>query len=170
MATPTSHRTRRALGVASDVHGALTAAVVGFQFALAAGAPWGEFAMGGAWPGRWPPELRLAAVGQGALLIAFALIVRARAGRPPRAWARVSGRLVWLVVAVNGLSALLNLVTPSATERALWAPVALGLLVSSGTVAWLSRGRPQQGDEPSAGSDAAPTGGVIDEPGRRHLR
>lgn len=129
----------RVLRRAADAHGALTAAIVAFQLAMAAGAPWGEWAMAGAWPGAWPPALRLAALAQGALVLAFTLIVRARTGRSPRAWDNASRWLIWVVVAVNGVSALLNLVTPSAKERMLWAPVAIGLLASSATVAWLAR-------------------------------
>lgn len=38
--------------------------VVAFQIAIALGAPWGEYAMGGATPGRFPPPMRVAAVVQ----------------------------------------------------------------------------------------------------------
>jgi hypothetical protein len=40
----------------------ITLTVVAFQIALAAGAPWGAFAMGGAFPGQFPPALRIVAL------------------------------------------------------------------------------------------------------------
>jgi hypothetical protein len=49
--------------------------------------------------------------------------------------------LFWVVVAVAALGFVLNLITPSAGERAIWAPVAFVLLVSS-TVVALKGGRP----------------------------
>jgi hypothetical protein len=42
---------------------------------------------------------------------------------------------MWFVVAFASLSLVLNLLTPSAGERALWAPVAALLLASSTVVA-----------------------------------
>ncbi|MSP57207.1 MAG: hypothetical protein EXR69_16670, partial [Myxococcales bacterium] len=59
-----------AVVVAAIAYALATALVVGFQVALALGAPWGELAMGGAFPGRFPPAMRVAAVVQGALLAA----------------------------------------------------------------------------------------------------
>jgi hypothetical protein len=53
----------------------LTLVVVAFQFALALGAPWGSYAMGGAFPGRFPPAMRLAAVAQAILLGLMAAVV-----------------------------------------------------------------------------------------------
>ena len=49
----------------------VTGMVVAFQVALALGAPWGAYAMGGAFPGRMPPPLRVAALIQAALLAAW---------------------------------------------------------------------------------------------------
>ncbi len=109
--------------------------VVGFQIALAAGAPWGAYAMGGAFPGQFPSAMRVAALVQAVILLLFAGVVLARAGVAVRRWSRASRRLIWLVVAFSTLSLVLNLITPSAGERAIWAPVALVLLVCSLLVA-----------------------------------
>ena len=119
--------------------------VIAFQIALAAGAPWGAFAMGGAFPGQFPPALRVAALIQGTLLAGMAMVVLARAGLILPKWSRASRRLVWLVVAFAGLSLVLNLVTPSAGERAIWAPTALLLLVSSAIVAFSRSPEPPTG-------------------------
>lgn len=117
------------------LYAAVSAGIVAFQIALAAGAPWGEYAMGGAFPGRFPPALRIAALVQAAVIVALAAVVTSRAGLAPRSWARASRWAIWLVVAFAALSLVLNLATPSGAERAIWAPVALLLLVSSLAVA-----------------------------------
>jgi hypothetical protein len=120
---------------AAFIYGVISLAVIAFQFALAAGVPWGAYAMGGAYPGQFPPELRLAAIVQAVVLAGLALVVLSRAGNALPKWSRTSRWLIWVVVAFSALSLVLNLITPSAGERAIWAPVALIMLVSSVTVA-----------------------------------
>ena len=120
---------------AALLYAIISAGVVAFQIALAAGAPWGSYAMGGAFPGQFPPALRISALFQAALLAAFAAVVLARAGLILPGWQKASRRLVWAVVAFSALSLVLNLITPSAGERLIWAPVALLLLISSAAVA-----------------------------------
>ncbi|TLM98324.1 MAG: hypothetical protein FDZ75_02615 [Actinobacteria bacterium] len=109
---------------AAIAYSAVTAAVVAFQLALAAGVPWGAYAMGGAFPGAFPPALRIAAVVQAILLGAVALVVLARAGVAMCTWERASARLIWAVVALSSVGLVLNLITQSVGERAIWAPVA----------------------------------------------
>jgi hypothetical protein len=121
--------------IAGIVYAAATAIVVAFQIALALGVPWGAYAMGGAYPGQFPPEMRVAALIQAGILLGFAGIVLARAGIALRTWERVARWMVWVVVGFSALSLALNLITPSAGERILWAPVALVLLVCSLLVA-----------------------------------
>jgi hypothetical protein len=113
----------------------ISAIVVAFQIALALGAPWGSYAMGGAFPGQFPPALRIAALVQAGLLVGFAAIVLARAGLLFPKWSRMSRFLIWLVVVYEAFGLILNLITPSVGERALWAPTTLLLLVSSTIVA-----------------------------------
>ena len=72
---------------------------------------------------------------QAALIVGTAAIVLSRAGLLLAGWSRVSRWLVWVVVALTAVSLVLNLITPSAGERALWAPVLLLLLASSAVVA-----------------------------------
>ncbi len=121
---------------AAYVYAIVAIGVVAFQLALAAGAPWGEYAMGGAIKGQFPPELRVAALIQAALLAGFALVILARVGVISPRWLRISRWLAWVVVAFSAVSLILNLITPSASERALWAPVTLIMLISSGAVAF----------------------------------
>ena len=85
-------------------YAAVSAGVVAFQIALAVGAPWGVYAMGGAFPGQLPPALRIAEVIQAALLIGMAAVVMSRAGLILARWSRVSRWLVWVVVAFAAVS------------------------------------------------------------------
>jgi hypothetical protein len=120
---------------AALLYAGVSVGVVVFQVALAAGAPWGAYAMGGAFPGRFPLTLRIAALAQAALIAGMAVVVLSRAGLVLAGWFGVTRRLVWLVVAFAAVSLVLNLITPRAGERAIWAPVALLLLASSTVVA-----------------------------------
>ena len=124
--------------VAAIIHAIVTFGVVAFQIALAAGAPWGAYAMGGASPGQFPPAMRIAAMIQAVLLAGMAAVILARAGLILPEWSRVSHWLVWIVVALTALSLVFNLITPSAGERAIWAPTLTLLLISSLIVAFSS--------------------------------
>lgn len=123
--------------IAAILYTIATVVVVGFQIALALGAPWGEFAMGGAYPGQFPPPLRVAAVIQALLLLGFMLVVLGQAGLISLPGRLASRWLLWVVVVFSAVSLVLNLITPSTGERAIWAPVALVMLVGSGVVAFM---------------------------------
>ena len=124
--------------LAAIIYAIVTFGVVAFQIALAAGAPWGAYAMGGASPGQFPPAMRIAAMIQALLLAGMAAAILARAGLVLPGWSRASLWLVWIVVALTAFSLVLNLITPSAGERAIWAPILLLLLISSLIVAFSS--------------------------------
>lgn len=124
--------------LAAWIFAGLITVVALFQLALALGAPWGGLAMGGAFPGTFPPAMRVAALVQIAVLAGVALVVLARAGLALPAWRRASRWLVWIVVGLLGVGVILNLLTPSHMERLIWAPVAILLFLSSLRVA-LSR-------------------------------
>ena len=66
--------------VLAVLYALVTGLVTAFQVALALGAPWGAYAMGGGFPGRMPRPLRVAAFVQAILLAALALIVLASVG------------------------------------------------------------------------------------------
>jgi hypothetical protein len=120
---------------AAKVFAGLISVVCLFQIALALGAPWGALAMGGGAPGVYPVSMRLAAGVQCLVLAAFAVIVLSRAGLAFARWRPLAGRAVWGVVGLLGVSLVLNLITPSALERMIWAPVALALFLSALRVA-----------------------------------
>ena len=104
--------------------------VIAFQVALALGAPWGAYAMGGASPGRFPARLRIAAIVQAGLLALMALIVLSRAGLVLAGWSEVARWMIWPVVALTIVAVVLNAITPSAAERRIWLPVTVVMLAS----------------------------------------
>ena len=59
----------------------------------------------------------------------------AASGLGLRGWRRAADRVRWLPVGFAGVAFVLNLATPSAGERLVWAPVAAVLLASSLCVA-----------------------------------
>ena len=113
----------------------LIAFVVAFQLALALGAPWGDMAMGGKFPGRLPPRMRIAALIQMVVLLFVALIVLTRAGVILDEFSSLSKSVIWAVVVFSLIGAILNTITPSKKERMLWAPVSLVLLACATYVA-----------------------------------
>jgi cytochrome bd-type quinol oxidase subunit 2 len=117
------------------VFSVLTAIVAVFQLALALGAPWGEMAMGGKFPGRFPPQMRIAALVQILLYFFLAFVVLTRAGLVFGEYFELSTVVIWFVVALFVVGTILNIITPSKKERMLWAPVSAALLVCSIIVA-----------------------------------
>lgn len=121
--------------LAAVVYAGISACVAAFQIALALGAPWGAYAMSGAFPGQLPAPLRVSAVIQAALLLALAGVVLARAGVALPGWSGMSRWLAWVAVSFAAVTLVLNLRSPSAGERLIWAPMASVLLVASLVVA-----------------------------------
>ena len=121
--------------LAALVFAGLVGLVSAFQLALALGAPWGAYAMGGAFPGVMPAAMRVAALVQIAGLGAVALVVLSRTGVVLPRWRRVSRWLAWGIVGLLGVSVILNLITPSPMERMIWAPVAAALFATALRVA-----------------------------------
>ena len=91
--------------------------------------------MGGRYPGKFPPNMRVGAVIQGAVLAFLAMIVLSRAGVAFPGLSNLMNILIWVAVAISGVSLILNLITQSKWERIIWAPVALLMTVSSLIVA-----------------------------------
>jgi hypothetical protein len=108
------------------------AAITAFQLCLAAGAPWGAAAWGGADPGRLSTELRVASAFAASFWLLAALTALARGGTAaspiPYAFSR---RGTWALTSLLGLGAVMNAASQSPWERFGWAPVVLGLAVLS---------------------------------------
>lgn len=117
--------------LAAIIFAIFTTLVILFQLGLAAGMPWGTAAMGGKFPGRFPTQMRVAALVQAAVLAGLGAVVLTRARLILPGLYLVSTWLVWGVVAFTVLSLVMNLITPSKWERIIWAPVVTILLVCS---------------------------------------
>jgi hypothetical protein len=113
----------------------LLAVGVVFQLALALGAPLGEYTMGGAFSGKLPPKMRVAALAQIVILFVIGLIVLAASGLAFPRFAGIANVAIWFVAVFFVLGSILNLSTKSAKERNLWAPVNIVLLILSIIVA-----------------------------------
>ena len=120
---------------ATYVFSFLTAVAMLFQLALVLGAPWGEMAMGGKFPGRFSLKLRISAVVQMLLLALMAMVVLTRAGFVFSELFELSKSAIWFVVALCVVSAILNTITPSKKERMLWSPVTIILVICAVVVA-----------------------------------
>jgi hypothetical protein len=122
--------------IAAIIYAIVALGVVAFQIALAAGAPWGAYAMGGASPGQFRPAMRIGAIIQAVLLAGMAAVTLARAGLILPGWWQASHWLIWVVVTFTVISLVLNLISRSAGERAIWVPTILLLIISSLIVAF----------------------------------
>jgi hypothetical protein len=121
--------------VAAVVFAIVTSGAIVFQIALALGAPWGKYAMSGAFPGRLPTAMRGAAVVQALVLGVLALVVLAHAGLIDIPIVRELPWLIWVAVAFSAVSLALNAISRSAGERRIWVPVAMVMFGSSLVVA-----------------------------------
>jgi hypothetical protein len=124
-----------AVQIAAIVFSVLIGGVILFQLALAAGVPWGSYAMGGKFPGKYPPAMRAATLVQIVILAGLAFIVLSNSGLMLSGWYSFSQSAIWFVVGFSVLATILNLITKSVLERRIWAPVSLLLLVTSVVVA-----------------------------------
>lgn len=120
---------RRVTRAAAVLAAAGFAGIAVFQLALAAGAPWGHAAWGGA-EAELSTAQRIGSAVAVAVWIAATLIVLGRAGF----WRIAGGRSAalvrrgtWVLAALSGLSALANFASQSSWERYLLGPLALVL-------------------------------------------
>lgn len=105
--------------------------IVAFHVAMAIGAPWGDYAMGGAFPGQFPILIRVFSLVQVLILLFFVVVILSCAGLVFSALYHKCQRLAWGAVAFSVVGFILNLISPSIRERIVWTPVAFILLVCS---------------------------------------
>lgn len=127
--------------VAAIVAIVLFALLIVFQLALALGVPWGRAAYGGQHAGALPVQFRIASVVAVVVWTGVALVVARRAGLAvwsplPVSWLPV---VIWIVVGLLAIAVIMNAITPSALERAIWLPFSLLALASTLTVAITAR-------------------------------
>jgi hypothetical protein len=102
-----------------------------FQLALALGAPLGEYAMGGMYPGKFPPKMRIAALVQIIILVFLVFVVVAASGLAFEQFYNFGRIAIWFVVAFFVLGSILNISSKSIKERRTWGPVNVMLLLVS---------------------------------------
>lgn len=111
-----------------------TAIVVLFQVCLAIGLPWGAASMGGKYPGKYPPKMRIIALVNMIVLSFLTIIVLVKSGFLLPQLLSFSRYATWFVVVFSLISVVLNTITKSKIER-IWIPVALIQFVTSLIVA-----------------------------------
>ena len=110
--------------IAALVQALIALAVTVFQIALVAGAPWGEYTMGGQHPGKLPGQFRITAAVSAIIMIAQSGHYLAQAGILSPALSPFQNTIVnwfWFGFAVLGL--IVNSISRSKKERNTWVPV-----------------------------------------------
>lgn len=100
-------------------------AIAFFQVALILGAPLGRYTQGGRHAGALPLSGRIIAAVSIPVVLLQGLAILSAAGFPGLGWPIWTG---WVAVAVTAVSTVLNWITPSRPERAVWGPIMLVLL------------------------------------------
>ena len=115
--------------IAALLQAVIALGVAVFQIALIAGAPFGEYTMGGQHPGKLPGQFRVTAAVSAIIMVAQSGHYLAQAGFLSPALTPGQNTIVnwfWFGFAVLGL--IVNGISRSKKERNLWVPV---LLVSA---------------------------------------
>ena len=109
----------------------LMVGIAAFQVALVFGAPWGAYTQGGETEGALDTSGRVLAAVSCTILLVMAAAILARVHEGPLK--NVPGRLVtalsWFTTIYAAFAVVLNLATQSSSERAIFAPTSILLLV-----------------------------------------
>jgi len=81
--------------------------------------------------------MRIAAIVQSVILAVVALAVLSVAGVVAAPWGPTATWVAWGIAALLTVGLILNLITPSAGERRIWAPVVAAMLACCIVVAFL---------------------------------
>ena len=112
--------------IAALIQAVIALGVAIFQIALVAGAPLGEYTMGGQHPGKLPGQFRVTAAVSAVIMVAQSGHYLAQAGILNPALSPGQNAIVnwfWFGFAVLGL--IVNSISKSKKERNLWVPVLL---------------------------------------------
>lgn len=116
--------------ISAIIFTALTGIVILFQGCLAAGVPWGEASMGGKYPGKYPPKLRIFAVLNMIVLAFISMLVLSESELYFSQLKTLSRIGIWVITVFFLIGTIMNTITPSKIER-IWAPVAAIQFVAS---------------------------------------
>jgi hypothetical protein len=100
--------------------------------------PWGEASMGGKFPGKYPPKMRIVSLLNSLVLSFIALVVMVKADILLPQYKSLSNVAIYFVVGFSVVATILNTITPSKIERKIWAPVTAVLLLTSIIVAFVN--------------------------------
>lgn len=109
----------------------LAGVAVFVQLALAMGKAWGKLTLAGHWPEALPPRMRFLPILQALLLALMTTAILDRSGVTDLNWPSWT---YWTAMGVTAMSLLANAVSPSPSERRLWAPV-LAIMLLCGSMA-----------------------------------
>lgn len=122
--------------IAATILSVIAAVVSAFQIALAAGAPWGEWAFGGSNRGVLPKRLRVSSALSLAVYALQVIHFGSRAGWwMPVFGENVATSLDWIFVAFFALGTVMNGISRSHKERYLWTPV---VAISLACALWIA--------------------------------
>ena len=120
--------------IAAITYTILMGIVIVFQGCLALGLPWGAASMGGKFPGKYPPKMRVVAVIYMLILASLSLIVLIKAELILHQLFTFSKYAIWFVVIFSIIGTILKSITKSKIER-IWIPVGAIQLIASLIVA-----------------------------------
>jgi cytochrome bd-type quinol oxidase subunit 2 len=117
--------------LAARAAAAVMLGIAAFQVALVLGAPWGAYTQGGETEGALDTPGRVLAAVSCVILLVMAAAILARVGEGPleSAPGRLVTALAWFTTVYSALAVVLNLVTQSSSERAVFAPISILLFV-----------------------------------------
>lgn len=115
--------------IAAWIFTALSIAFMGFQFAVAAGAPLGPYVWGGKHRGVLPPKLRRSSFVAAFVFISLILIILDRAGILNTMPDLLSTVGTWVVAALLAVNTVANALSPSKKERNVMTPLAAVLAI-----------------------------------------
>jgi hypothetical protein len=123
--------------ISAYVFAILSFFIILFQLGLTIGMPWGAASMGGKFPGKYPPRMRVVSLINIFIASFIAAIVLIKSGIIWIQFKSFANVAIYFVVAFSLVATILNTITPSKIERKIWAPVAAILLLTSLIVAFV---------------------------------
>jgi hypothetical protein len=123
--------------ISAYVFAILSFFIILFQLALTIGMPWGAASMGGKFPGKYPPGMRIVSLINIFITGFITAIVLIKSEIIWLQFKSFTNVAIYFVVAFSLVATILNTITPSKIERKIWAPVAAILLLTSSIVAFV---------------------------------